>query len=475
MPCGGSAAPAPERPLCRPYRNLHGLRGCDYPFPALCMSRRSFRVGGRCSGAGGQFDAKPESFTPIIQPGEAQAMHMKKLWIPFIVAFSILPLLVGAQANVEPPGSRQPRAPAKPRVQPLPEAQWTDAHRQLVAKYSRDNRADNALRTLLHLPPLVDAVMPYTLYVADESTLSPRHRSVLMLRAAWLAGNQPLGATYAPRARGAGLTAAEIRRIAEGPEASGWDPFEATLLRLADQLYRNSSVTDATWKALSASYDLLHLMDAVETANHVIVLSMLYNSLGVQPDEGTTDRLPTDVKYRVVVPPREPPLTVARVQPNPGEGIAVGRTFAKHPALNAKRGARANFINRVSKLTPRHREMFILRIGWDCRAEYEWAQHVGNVGRAREHGLDPVKIAQGPDAPGWEPFERTILRAVDELYRDAMVSDKTWAALGEKYDTTLIMSGVLTSSSYRATSIALNTFGVQLEPGNERFPTPPTR
>jgi hypothetical protein len=52
-----------------------------------------------------------------------------------------------------------------------------------------------------------------------------------------------------------------------------------------------------------------------------------------------------------------------------------------------------------------------------------------------------------------------------------MVSDKTWAALGEKYDTTLIMSGVFTSSSYRATSIALNTFGVQLEPGNERFPT----
>jgi len=402
-------------------------------------------------------------------------MYMKKLWVPFIVAFSILPLLVGAQANVEPPGSRQPRAPAKPRVQPLPEAQWTDAHRQLVAKYSRDNRADNALRTLLHLPPLVDAVMPYTLYVADESTLSPRHRSILMLRAAWLAGNQPLWATYAPRAKSAGLTAAEIRRIAEGPDASGWDPFEATLLRLADQLYRNSSVTDATWKTLSASYDLLHLMDAVETANHVIVLSMLYNSLGVQPDEGTTDRLPTDVKYRVVVPPREPPLTVARVQPNPGDGIAVGRTFAKHAALNAKRGARANFINRVSKLTPRHREMFILRIGWDCRAEYEWAQHVGNVGRAREHGLDPVKIAQGPDAPGWEPFERTILRAVDELYRDAMVSDKTWAALGEQYDTSSLMSGILTSSSYRATSIALNTFGVQLEPGNERFPTPPSR
>jgi alkylhydroperoxidase family enzyme len=236
-------------------------------------------------------------------------------------------------------------------------------------------------------------------------------------------------------------------------------------------VFRNSSVTDATWKALTATYDLHHAMDALETANHVIVLSMLYNSLGVQPDEGTSDRLPTDVAYRVVVPPREPPLAVARVQPLPGDGIAVGRTFARHPKLNERRGTRANFINRVSKLTPRHREMFILRIGWDCRSEYEWAQHVGSVGRAREWGLDPVRIAQGPDAPGWEPFEREILRAVDELYRDTMVSDKTWAALGERYDTALLMSGVFSASSYRATSISLNTFGVQLEPGNERFPS----
>jgi alkylhydroperoxidase family enzyme len=114
--------------------------------------------------------------------------------------------------------------------------------------------------------------------------------------------------------------------------------------------------------------------------------------------------------------------------------------------------------------------MLILRIGWDCRSEYEWAQHVGSVGRARDHGLDPVRIAQGPDAVGWDPFERAILLAVDELFRDATISDRTWAVLAERYDTELLMSAVFTASSYRATSMALNAFGVQLEPGNERFP-----
>jgi hypothetical protein len=37
------------------------------------------------------------------------------------------------------------------------------------------------------------------------------------------------------------------------------------------------------------------------------------------------------------------------------------------------------------------------------------------------------------------------------------------------------MSAVFTASSYRATSMSLNAFGVQLEPGNERFPKVATR
>jgi hypothetical protein len=32
------------------------------------------------------------------------------------------------------------------------------------------------------------------------------------------------------------------------------------------------------------------------------------------------------------------------------------------------------------------------------------------------------------------------------------------------------MSAILTSSAYRAISLSLNSYGVQLEPGDERFP-----
>ena len=142
-----------------------------------------------------------------------------------ITALAVGSILTAAQTTLEEPGGRQPVGLTKPRIAPLSEAQWTDVHRQLVAKFSRDGHAGNALKTMLHLPELVEGVMPFTIYLTEESSLSPRHRELLVLRVAWLCGNQPLWATHAARARKAGLTTSEIRRIAEGPDASGWDPF----------------------------------------------------------------------------------------------------------------------------------------------------------------------------------------------------------------------------------------------------------
>ena len=71
----------------------------------------------------------------------------------------------------------------------------------------------------------------------------------------------------------------------------------------------------------------------------------------------------------------------------------------------------------------------------------------------------------------WTDLERLLLQAADELYRDSVVSDRTWNALTPMLDTELLVSAVYTASDYRAISMSLNTYGVQLEPGNERFPT----
>ena len=249
------------------------------------------------------------------------------------------PLAAGAQAVVDPPGARRVAPLAAPRIAPLADAELTDAHKAIVARFTRDGKANNALRTLLRVPELAEAVMPYTTYLTNETSISPRHRELLILRIAWLYGNENLWAEHAPRARVYGLDDAAIRRIAEGPDASGWERFDATLLRLADQQFRNSSTTNATWKALSERYDLFNIVDAIETVNHFTTLSIYYNSLGIQPDADLKDRLPADVPYKITVPAREPALTVARIRPTRDAALpSAARSAATRCSISA--GAR---------------------------------------------------------------------------------------------------------------------------------------
>ena len=399
---------------------------------------------------------------------------MKRFYACLFLSMLVSPVgQVIAQSRPDAPGSREPVRLTTPRIAPLPESEWTDRHRALVREYAPDGRVGNALSTLMHVPELAEAVMRFDRFLEQESALEPRHRSLLLLRTAWLTHNQYQWSVFASNGRAAGLTDAELRRIAVGPDADGWDDFDATHLRLADELYRNSYVSDQTWTTLGVHYNLLQMMEAVANVNQSTLLAMMLNSLGVQPNDWTTDRLPTDVAYRVVVPEREPALVNPRIAPLEGRGIRVTRTFGRHPRLSAVQGGTYNFVLGASPLTDHDRELLILRIGWNCQAEYEWAKHVGSVGRARDHGLEPRLIAQGPGADGWSPFSVTLLILADELYRDAAVSNETWDAITADFDTRETISALMTVSTYRLVSMSLNAFGVQILETDEGLPDIP--
>ena len=251
-----------------------------------------------------------------------------------------------------PPGGSRPVRLTRPRIPPLAETALTDAHRQLLAKHQIGARPGNAAMTLLTIPDLVDGVMTFQNYITGQSSLEPRHRELLILRTAWLLNNDYIWGEHAIEAKKAGFSAADLRRVAQGPEAQGWEAFDTTLLKLADELFRNTFVSDATWKALAARYDMFHLLDAVMTVTDFTTTGLLYNSFGVQPNQEFADHIPLDVPYRITVPRREPDLRVARVQPLAGTGLAIQRTFANYPKLAGPRGSGADFVNRKSKLDP---------------------------------------------------------------------------------------------------------------------------
>src|SRR5579864_4830115 len=139
-------------------------------------------------------------------------------------------------------------------------------------------------------------------------------------------------------------------------------------------------------------------------------------------------------------------------------------TLVRHPGLFRKWMPFGGKLL-AGKLPARDRELLILRTGWRCQSEYEWGQHV-IIGR--HVGLSDAEIERlqtGPDAPGWEPFDATLLRAADELHDDSCITDGTWSALASRYDERQMIEVTMVVGHYHLVSFALNSLGVQREPG----------
>ncbi|HVF32978.1 MAG TPA: DUF480 domain-containing protein [Acidimicrobiales bacterium] len=145
------------------------------------------------------------------------------------------------------------------------------------------------------------------------------------------------------------------------------------------------------------------------------------------------------------------------------------RTLARHPGLFRKwMPFGGKLLN--GKLPARERELAVLRVGWLCRSDYEWGQHVPIGRRAGLTAEEIERIPAGPSAPEWSELDRAVLTATDELHGSAYVSDATWATLTDAFDERQLIELVMCVGHYHLVSFALNTFGVEREEGVVGFP-----
>lgn len=151
-----------------------------------------------------------------------------------------------------------------------------------------------------------------------------------------------------------------------------------------------------------------------------------------------------------------------------GSTVNIYTTLVRHPELADKMTTLGRAL-RSDGISLRHRETLILRTGWNCQSRYEFAQHrrVALTGGMTE--ADVERIIAGPDADGWDPFERALCRLADELHADAVVSDETWAEMALGYDEQQIIQATLLVGYYHLVSFALNAFGTPLEDGAVAF------
>jgi alkylhydroperoxidase family enzyme len=135
-------------------------------------------------------------------------------------------------------------------------------------------------------------------------------------------------------------------------------------------------------------------------------------------------------------------------------------TFVNHPDLTKEFLKFNVHLLFNSTLPPRLRELAILRVAHRTDSKYEWVQHVK---MGLREGLTDDDIAGVQRGEAADAFDRTVLAAVDELLATYELSDATWSALGERFDKRQRMDFIFTIGCYVTVSMALKTFGVELE------------
>ncbi len=161
--------------------------------------------------------------------------------------------------------------------------------------------------------------------------------------------------------------------------------------------------------------------------------------------------------------PEDPRHPVPPRDPASPSGLNAMGVLAHHPELTAAYNQLIRHALYFTTITPRQRELLVLRVAHVRGAAYEWAQHVYQAGVA---GLTPEEMARvrtGPSATEWAPLDRALLAAADELVADARIGEQTYDALSSELDTQQLMDVVFTVGAYEVFAMAMRTFDVELD------------
>lgn len=147
-----------------------------------------------------------------------------------------------------------------------------------------------------------------------------------------------------------------------------------------------------------------------------------------------------------------------------GEVLNVHRVMAHHPELLAAWAPLRQHVAAGSSLSPRFRELAILRLAHRMGVTYEWHHHVRRALAAEMTPEEIEAIRLGP-SDRWAEAESTLLTAVDELHDHFNVTDSTWAALARLFTTDQILDLLVTVGTYTTLAMVINATGVEIEAG----------
>jgi 4-carboxymuconolactone decarboxylase len=168
----------------------------------------------------------------------------------------------------------------EPRILPVVAAERDAATEELLTMVG--DLADlNFFATMVRHPRLFKRWVPYGA-VLLRGSLPAHDRELLILRTAHHCACDYEWGHHEVIAADGGFSAEQIAGVREGPDWSGWSPFERALLRAADELHEEQRISDATWATLAGQYDERLLIEVPMLVGHYHSVAFTLNSLRVQ-------------------------------------------------------------------------------------------------------------------------------------------------------------------------------------------------
>ncbi len=177
-------------------------------------------------------------------------------------------------------------APTTPRIPPGDRAQIGLLNTAIVrvVALATGGRPPNVFTTLARHRRLFRRWLRFAGAMMPAGTLRREDTELLILRVAHNTDAPYEWAQHARIARSAGMTEVEVQRVHDGPEADGWRPRQALLLRAADELHATQTLTDATWAVLAQELTEEQCIELCLLVGHYTMLAMTLNALHVVPD-----------------------------------------------------------------------------------------------------------------------------------------------------------------------------------------------
>jgi D-xylonolactonase len=170
-----------------------------------------------------------------------------------------------------------------PRI-PLVEREQYTAQQAELAK-GRDQY--NLTRMFLQHPQLYRVFVPFLERLMSGSSLPPRAREILILRALGLCEESYERDHHVQIARQVGISATEIDNALSGASTSG-TASDNWLLQAAAELVNQRTLSDATWQALSKDFSAQQMIEVVFVVGAYTMVSMATNSFNMPLDRPAT-------------------------------------------------------------------------------------------------------------------------------------------------------------------------------------------